>query len=268
MIQHEQAKFWHFNAVGLLRATYIEHVFAPHAHEEFAIGIIEDGAQTYLHHGRTRMIMPAGCIAVVNPGTLHIGHAADRTGWTYRMFYPPPELLQRALSDLTGRQRAVPLFPRPIIYDRALFYLLQAAHCVLENPLSTPLMRESYLTWALAFLIVRHADDRVALPARSPEKLLAQQIKDYLEAHYATRIVLDDLAAVANVTPYHVLRVFKQQFGIPPHAYLMQFRIQQARKLLAHGMPLALVAAETGFTDQSHFTKVFKRMVGVTPGQF
>jgi AraC-like DNA-binding protein len=265
---HEQARFWHVDGLGLLRATYIQHVFSPHAHEEFAIGIIEAGAQTYLHHGRTRMVMPAGCIAVVNPGTLHIGHATDRSGWTYRMFYPTPDLLQRIASEMAGRSRDVPLFPVPIIYDRALFYLLQLTHRVLEDPMSSSLMRESYLTWALAFLVSRHADDRPIRATLRPEQALARQLKRYLEENYAARILLSDLAAIANTSHYHVLRVFKQVFGIPPHGYLMQFRIQQARKLLAQGMPIAAVAAETGFSDQSHFTKVFKRMVGVTPGQF
>ena len=268
MIQSEQAKFWHVDGMGLLRATYIQHVFAPHAHEEFAIGIIEDGAQTYLHHGRTRLVMPAGCVAVVNPGILHIGHATNRQGWTYRMFYPAPDLLQRVASEIAGRNRDVPLFPAPIIFDQPLFGVLQLAHAVLENPASSPLMRESYLTWALTFLVARHACDRPTVPTFPHEKTLALQIKHYLEENFAAPILLSDLAAFANASRYYVLRIFKQEVGIPPHAYLMQYRIQQARKLLVQGLPIATVAAETGFTDQSHFTKVFKRMVGVTPGQW
>src|SRR5512139_1926606 len=112
----EQAKFWHdkaLNNLELLRATYITHVFAPHAHEGYAIGIIEAGAQTFTHKGRNRLIMPAGCIAIVNPGEVHIGQATTESGWTYRMFYPDAAVLESVAAELFGRVVDTPFFSSP-----------------------------------------------------------------------------------------------------------------------------------------------------------
>ncbi|MDJ0570973.1 MAG: helix-turn-helix domain-containing protein [Pleurocapsa sp. MO_192.B19] len=73
---------------------------------------------------------------------------------------------------------------------------------------------------------------------------------------------------MVNLKPLRLLRVFRQTLGLPPHAYLVQVRITQAKKLLARRISIAEVAAETGFTDQSHLHRHFKRVVGVTPGQY
>jgi AraC-like DNA-binding protein len=92
--------------------------------------------------------------------------------------------------------------------------------------------------------------------------------KAYLEAHYAKEVTLQELANVANVSPFHLARVFRLAVGLPPHAYQIQLRIARARMLLAQGFEVSYVAHETGFFDQSHLTKQFKRHVGVTPGSY
>ncbi|MBI1877856.1 MAG: helix-turn-helix transcriptional regulator, partial [Chloroflexi bacterium] len=74
--------------------------------------------------------------------------------------------------------------------------------------------------------------------------------------------------AISNLSPFHLLRAFRAELGLPPHAYLTQIRIERAKALLAQGWPVAQVAFETGFADQSHLTKRFKGIVGVAPGQY
>ncbi len=91
---------------------------------------------------------------------------------------------------------------------------------------------------------------------------------DYLEANYATAITLDDLAAHVHFSPFHLLRVFKQAIGLPPHAFLVGVRVRRAKELLALGVPPAEVAQRVGFADQSHLYRHFKRALGITPGQY
>ena len=81
---------------------------------------------------------------------------------------------------------------------------------------------------------------------------------------------LDHLAALAHMSPYHFARLFKKSTGLPPHQYVIARRVERAKELLRDRdpLPLAEVAAETGFSSQSHFTRHFKRFVGVTPRQF
>jgi AraC-like DNA-binding protein len=89
-----------------------------------------------------------------------------------------------------------------------------------------------------------------------------------MNAHFERDIALDDLAAVAQFSPYHLLRTFRRSVGLTPHAYLIQIRIEEGKRLLRMGNSISDVSASTGFADQSHFTRHFKRIMGVTPGQY
>jgi AraC family transcriptional regulator len=98
--------------------------------------------------------------------------------------------------------------------------------------------------------------------------LKLQQVREYINEHLHQDIKLIDLAAIAQMSPYHFLRLFKQSMGVTPHKYILQCRIEKAKCLLQHGeLSIAGVAASVGFCDQSHFTRYFKRIVGMTPKQ-
>jgi AraC family transcriptional regulator len=93
-------------------------------------------------------------------------------------------------------------------------------------------------------------------------------VKDYINAHLHQDLNLDVLAAIAQLSPYHFLRLFKQSMGVTPHQYILQCRVNQAKYLLQHSkLSIVEIAARTGFCDQSHFTRYFKRMIGATPKQ-
>jgi len=97
-----------------------------------------------------------------------------------------------------------------------------------------------------------------------------QRAVRYIHEHHAQDISLRDIAEAANLSPYHLARLFKQSMGAPPHRYLIRVRVQSAHSLLSIGAErrsLAEVATTVGFSDQSHLTRHFKRVLGVTPGQ-
>ena len=93
-------------------------------------------------------------------------------------------------------------------------------------------------------------------------------MRDLLEAEYARTVTIRELAEVAGLSTFHLIRVFGTLFGLPPYKYLEQIRIQHARRLIRLGFPLTHVVHATGFSDQSHLTRHFKRIVGVTPGMY
>lgn len=270
MTSAERVKFWRdpgLDNLELLRATYVTHCFAPHAHEGFAIGVVQRGATTTSYRN-AHYDMPAGTIIVINPGEIHTGEAANDQGWTYRMFYPKANLLQRIASELAGQPRDVPFFPSPVITDHALAQRLLKLHRTLEDHQISTLERESLLRCSLARLILGYADAPPAVAEVKPERRYVSQVRDFIEAHYADDISLPQLAALVNLTPCYLLRLFTKTTGLPPHAYLTYVRLRQAKQLLAHGCPIAAAAYQTGFADQSHMTKRFKRAFGITPGQY
>lgn len=266
---NEQAKYWLDPALGnleMLRASFVTHAFAPHAHDGFAIGVIEAGAETFQYRGELR-VAPAGSLVLINPGEMHTGEALNDAGWRYRMLYPSAEWMQLAASELAGKHVCVPFFAQPVANDAQVARLLLSLHASLEGE-SAQLERESRLLWTLAQLVARHADLRPAIHPLRPEHDAARRIRNHLQQHLAENVTLDDLSRLVNMSAYHLLRVFRETAGLPPHSYLTQLRVARAKVLLAEGMPIAEVSTNVGFTDQSHLNRHFKRIVGVTPGQF
>jgi AraC-like DNA-binding protein len=264
----ERAKAWRTQALSnleFLHATYITHSFPQHTHDEFCIGVIIDGAEKVKYRGTT-YFAPVGSVVTINPGEAHANWAADEGGWTYQVFYPTVRLLQQAASEV-GQFRQTPCFRDPVIQDPVLFQRLCRLHRLLEQPASL-LERESHLLLALVQLVGRHARDFGSMPAIGRENRAVQQVKDYLEAHSWQNPSLSQLAQIAHLSPFHLNRVFRRTVGLPPHAYLTQVRVNRAKRLLCQGLSIARVAAETGFCDRSHFTKRFKRLVGVTPRHY
>lgn len=269
MQNQEWVKVWHDDVLDGLEvhhATYITHIFARHAHEYYVIGLIEAGVQSFAYQGK-RQVTPAGDVFVIHPGEAHTGEAVSPGGYTYRTLYPSVALLQRASSDIAGSEQGAPFFPTPVIQDEEVSASLRALHLALTAG-ATPLEREARFLQVCTLLISRYAEIRPAERAARQERLAVQQVRRYLDEHLAEPVSLSELARLVGQSPYYVHRVFEWEVGLPPHAYLESVRIREAQRLLAQGEPIAQVAAELGFSDQSHLTRRFTRLLGITPGQY
>jgi AraC-like DNA-binding protein len=268
-VAQERAFFWRdpvLENTELLRAHYITHTFAPHTHDEYAVGVVVGGAEQF-HYRRSHHVAPAGQLVFVNPGEVHTGESVTPEGWQYRMFYPPPALMERILSELTGKAGVLPFFPHAVVNDPETVALLTQVHQALEQEPS-PLARESWFWQGFSHLITRHSDHPIPPRPLRAEPIAIAQIRLYLEENYAIPITLDDLATHVHFSPFHLLRVFRQATGLPPHAFLTGVRVRRAKSLLALGIPPVDVAQRVGFADQSHLYRHFKCIMGVTPGHY
>jgi len=265
----EKTKLWRAGDIGdveLLHAKYVRYAFARHTHEGAAIGVIEDGAESFWYHGANH-VATRGNIVVFNPGEVHTGQGADERGWTFRIFYMDARLLQRAASETAGRAEDIPFFRQPIIRDSHTAKLLHSLHVTLESDASR-LERQSCFIWAFTRLVQEHADGRPIERSLGSDGNAVQRIREYLEDRYQQNASLDELTRLVNMSPYALIRAFRAKVGLPPHAFLNQIRIDRARQFLRRGDSLAEAAFSTGFVDQSHFTRHFKKLVGVTPGHY
>ena len=269
--QQERTKLWEiatsYGNVRLLRATYVRQAFARHMHEDFPIGVIERGVLEFDYRGE-HVVAPAGSINLANPGEPHTGQAAVESGWTYRMLYVDVEVLRAVASEMVGKPRDIPFFQAGVLEDPDLAQRIHTLHILLEQDEIPRIEQEAHIVDLLAQVIMRHADDRPTIQPVGREHQAVRRAREYLDAHYAENITLDDLARVAYLSPYHLTRVFTNEVGLPPHAYLTQVRIQYAKRLLSSDCPLTDVAYDVGFSDQSHLNRRFKRIVGLTPGEY
>jgi AraC-like DNA-binding protein len=120
----------------------------------------------------------------------------------------------------------------------------------------------------VAELIARHASNRPTYRKFSGDQRAIQLIKDFIHDAFDQHISLKQLSSLAGLSPYYLTRLFKKATGLPPHAYLTQTRLKHAKAMLRQGIPLADTAIRTGFVDQSHFNRQFKKWTGVTPGEY
>lgn len=250
----------------LLRASFCTRTFPRHSHDGYGVGVIEQGALGFYYRGEN-VVAPAGRINTVNPDEVHTGQAAAEGGWSYRMFYFSADVLQQMGEEVFGRPVSLPFFTAGVIEDPDLAGLIRQAHSQLSDLRTARLEKETLWLAMVSRLIVRHTYNPPALGRAGREEASIRRVIDFLDAHFAQDLAVGALAAVACLSPYHFIRVFARQTGLTPHAWLMQLRARKAKALLDQGLAIADVAAQTGFSDQSHLTKTFKRILGYTPGQ-
>jgi AraC-like DNA-binding protein len=213
-------------------------------------------------------VAPAGEINLAIPGETHTGQAAGIAGWAYRMFYIDPCLMENDTHQIAGKPSGLLFFKTAVIKDPHLAHMIYQLHRDLEDDRQGCLAQDSRLLAMFSLLIRKHA---AAPPARVPRGNEIRPVKRacaYPKSHLAEDIRLADRARVAALSPYHFIRVFKAHTGLTPHAYLIQTRLRVARQLLEHNHMPAAVAQGIGFADQSHFNRHFKRVCGMTPGQY
>ncbi|NMG10089.1 AraC family transcriptional regulator [Brasilonema sp. UFV-L1] len=181
--------------------------------------------------------------------------------------YPNPTLLQNVIDENLNDYRAIPYFPFPVINDRHLTNLFCNLHLTLEQSASR-LERESKFFQAFTYLIARYADCSFNLRRIRQESKAVMRVREYLEAYFEQDTSLEQLAHLTNLNPSYLVRVFRKEIGLPPHAFQTQVRIRRAKALLLQEQSISEVALAVGFADQSHLTRHFKRYVGITPGQY
>ncbi|MDB9526239.1 AraC family transcriptional regulator [Oscillatoria sp. CS-180] len=265
----ERVKFWRdpaLRGLEMLHATYITYSFSPHAHEGFGIAIVESGVMEFDYRGASHKA-PAGSVVITHPGEVHTGQAVLETGWTYRTLLPAIDWLQQAAKELNERSTTLPYFSSPVIHDSSLNRHLTNLHRTLETSVSL-LEKESHFLWGLTQLIHGYASNRPYSKPMGHENAAVQRVREYLHCHYTRNVPLQELANLVDLSPLRLLRAFRKQIGLPPHAYLNHVRVNQAKQLLASGNAISDTALATGFADQSHLHRHFKKMLGVTPGQY
>ncbi|MCF3641580.1 AraC family transcriptional regulator [Rhizobium sp. TRM95111] len=264
----EATRFWRdprFRGMECLGATFLTHEFAPHTHDTFSIGAIESGSQIARINGAREQSGP-GDLYLINPGEIHDG-APGIDGYRYRMIYPDLALFLDILEDVGGRAfHATPSFSRQLLHDPELAAAFNRAHRVLEEGAGALEADESMFS-VLAAMFRRHGS-AILVPVATRETTAVERARDYLVENFQSDIGLEELATVAGLSRSHLIRAFRKQFHITPHAFLTDRRVRAARTLLRAGSAPADVAAECGFADQAHFTRHFKARTGVTPGQY
>ncbi len=239
----------------------------PQLRDDYSLRLVASGKGRYtLRRGRTRTVLVDEVIGpgllVVEPGDLVSSRPLSDRGWTIRRLYFPAMFWSSVDGDAAT---APPLFPEPRVRDPDIVDAFLHAHTALERG-ATSLAQTALVTRLLC--LVRRCGTHAQPLATRAEPEAVRRAKTYLQDRFADSVSLADVAEHVGLSPYYLLEVFRAATGLPIHQYQIHVRIAKARLLLARGVSVARAATESGFADQSHLGRLFKRVVGMTPATY
>jgi AraC-like DNA-binding protein len=263
---HDEARFFRSPALPdteMLAARFFQHAFAPHWHECYVVAVITAGAEGYDYHG-SRHVAGPGWLACINPDEIHTGERAADMGWAYRVFYPSAGVMRELARQLGAK--GLPRLPLESVEDRPLAARLAHAHSLLQDGRDLLQAQTEALT-ALTALLRRHAD-LAPPPPPMRDAPRVEHMRQRMAADLAEPLTLDQLAAGVGLSAFHAARLFARHTGMAPHAWRNMLRVNRSLDLLRAGSSVAEAASACGFADQSHFTRHFRRAMGVPPGRW
>ena len=245
--------------------------YAVEPNGEYFVGLIGERPMA-VTRGRSRHVVRPGELVAWDPSAPHRGRAVDGAPWLALLMVIELPALREVLFDGEGDPLLPGLeLPAPVIRDAALARSFLALHRGLAEPASA-LDRDT----ALASWLDRLAAHSPSLARR--ERTVARRAAagdpalrracDNIDERLAANTTLDELAAAAGVGKFRLIRLFRAGLGVPPHRYQLAQRLRLARRLLERGDSIADVASATGFSDQSHLHRHFRRGLGVTPREY
>lgn len=278
--------------VEVLRATYQSQAFARHSHDTYTLGMVLAGAGTFWCRG-TEHFAGKGDIVAISPGEVHTGSVGSGVdALSYLAIYLPVGLAARHSESAGLRGGKPPEFGSVLYRDavvRGAFEALDMATSTVDGSRHRNVgaaadaratldeaAAEEAVCVAIAELMRRHAERHSPNETLHPGRGLARKsrvveiIRSVIHDSYASpgETSLQVLGERAGVTPFRVIRAFREATGLAPHQYLIQVRVERARQLLAEGAIPSMTALVTGFSDQSHLTYHFKKHFGITPANY
>lgn len=245
-----------------LEAFFAGHGYDPHRHDTYAIGLTLAGVQSFGYRGATLHSM-RGQVVILHPDEVHDGRAGTEAGFRYRLAYIAPRLIHDALG---ASGCALPFARDAVTDDRRMRRAIAPALADLETPLEDLQRDEIIADVAAALAALDPSSGHVAVEACCLRAVAAA--REYLDANRGQRIGSADLEAITGLGRFALARHFRACLGTSPYRYLVMRRLDRARELMSSGTSLAETAAASGFADQSHMARQFKRAYGMMPGRW
>jgi AraC-like DNA-binding protein len=262
--------FWRDSRMPYIELRRVEDgrevCYAPHSHSQWSLGAITEGHSTFIYKN-DQFKVSTGTLVLMNPDWVHACNPIDNQAWGYLMLYVDTEWLTKlryeaGLLDTPCWQD----ISKAIITDHEWY----AGYCHMAECLQSPdrelLEKQTVVVEYLTSLMYELEGHTAELPSKVPENL--QALAAYLKENVTMAVSLDTLCRRSGYSPGHLIRSFKHHFGLTPHAYLINYRIQRGQQDLKHGKRIAETALNNGFADQPHFQRTFKRLLAATPKQY
>lgn len=238
--------------------------FAPHLHDGYVMWLNSESGE-YFSVKRNSEILKPGAISIIEPGVIHSNEPCLPHRRHLRSLYFSQQFLDKMIARI-GEETSRTSLRTVIINDRKLWQQLAELHSSLLRTVDTfaqEMKCHEVFATVLGLGQAGNSQDESC-----GEERRIRIVSEYLHDNLSCQFTLEEIANLVGCSTYHLIRIFRRAKGLAPHSYLKQVRLEHARKLLAAGTPIVEAALESGFTDQSHLTREFKRRYGVTPGVY
>ena len=262
-------KLWFAADLGgaeLLRGSFAGCAYDTHTHAQACFALITQGALRIRMRG-SEFVARAGDLYAIDAEEPHAGWPIDEDGWRLRTLYVDIDRLRSITLGDEETGTPPPALAGPIIRDLRLAALFQGVHASSEAA-GPPLWREERYVAFIARLFARHTAVPSPAHERGHEPRAVRRARELLDERVDEKLHLVDIARVAGLPPFRLLRAFERATGMTPHCYQRQVRVHRAAEMIVRGHPLGETAAASGFADQAHLTRCFRGSFGITPGAY
>ena len=244
-----------------IEACFSGLAYAPHSHDTYTLAITTLGVQSFNYRGELRHSLP-GEVVILHPDETHDGRAGTDTPFAYRAITINPVDVQNVLQGVS-----LPFMEGGVTRQPQFIQIAKRLLSEFNHPLET--LEHQDLIFAFAISLQQVTTNSIK---HTPANYFAlKRVREYIDdvmtidSSMPIDITLDELAAISHYSKWQVTRDFRSLYGTTPYRYVTLKRLQKAKALIERGLPLAQVALSSGFADQSHLTRHFKKCFGTTP---
>jgi len=264
MENEPKLRVWRLEGIGeFLHVANFAHPTSKAFHQSLALCFVDQGAFNVRHRGVSHSV-GKGALLVAQSGETTSCEDFDGKS-KHREFHCAPEALETIAEEIGDRFTGGRIFQSPFICDESLCRPFLRFHSEMASK-PTAIESSSLLREFVCEMILRYGKRPATTLRLGNERSAVKRVKDCLESRYAENLTLEELARIVNLSPFHLVRVFRKEVGLPPHAYQTRLRLNHAKALLAQAATIGEAALNAGFFDQSHFTNHFRKVFGYPPG--
>ncbi|MGR6873746.1 AraC family transcriptional regulator [Pseudomonas sp. HK3] len=256
----------YLDQVTMLRAEINDFSYDKHAHQTLSIGVTQKGFQHFTSGGAAHRSEP-GNIMLFNPEEVHDGHGESGNTLLYQMLYIDPDKFHAMLYAAGVKNSAHFRVNENVIGDGLLGdAVMRLSHLIATH--NQDALMQDYWLYQLSARIAAYEDQFV--PNQKVRRVdgLLLKARDFIQDNVHHDLSLTDISNMIGMSKYHFLRLFRSQFGMTPHQYIVNSKVNAARSKLEQGAALNDVVFDFGFSDLSHFNRRFKPVYGMTPKQY